>query len=76
MPEDKVFSPRFLSYRQHGLHFFLRGLAFLPDKVLDYFAESFGFSQSDYPAADAHMRMILGLTNRVKSPVRVDNIVF
>lgn len=75
MSEFNLPFPTFSPYRKHSLHYFLRGLDLLPNRLLHRWADQYGFPAEQYPTANAHMRLILGLTKRNKVGVTADNIL-
>lgn len=54
----------------HGLHHAAKAIGHLPDGVLEGLNTiSGGLSQADLPEADAHMRLILALSNKARQPL-------
>ena len=61
---------------RHLLHYFLKELGDLPTIVLEqlnHYLESPTAEQ--YPHADAHMRLILGLNHKLKPPIQIADLV-
>lgn len=62
--------------QRHLLHYFLKGLGDLPTIVLEQLNRSLKAPTSEqYPYADAHMRLIIGLNHKLKPPIQIANLV-
>ena len=62
--------------QRHLLHYFLKELGDLPTSVieqLNHYLKSPTAEQ--YPHADAHMRLILGLNHKLKPPIKIADLV-
>lgn len=61
---------------RHLLHYFLKGLGELPTIVLEQLNRSLKApTAQQYPHADAHMRLILGLNHKLKPPIQIADLV-
>ncbi len=62
--------------QRHLLHYFLKGLGDLPTIVLEQLNRSLEAPTAEqYPYADAHMRLIIGLNHKLKPPIQIANLV-
>lgn len=62
--------------QRHILHYFLKGLGGLPTPVLErlnHYLQAPTLEQ--YPHADAHMRLIIGLNQKLKPPVKTTQLI-
>ncbi|WP_413518963.1 alpha/beta hydrolase [Psychrobacter glacincola] len=64
------------SNQRHILHYLLKGLGDLPTPVLErlnHYVKAPTIEQ--YPHADAHMRLIIGLNHKLKPPIGITQLV-
>lgn len=62
-------------YKQHALHYILKSLGYLPSPLLERLNHSLhGPDAKQYPHADAHLRLILALSNKLKRPLHLDKL--
>ncbi|AMN68645.1 alpha/beta hydrolase [Psychrobacter sp. P11G5] len=63
------------SYQKHAFHYVLKGLGYLPTPLLERLNTSLqGSNTKQYPHADAHLRLIIALNNKLKRPLRIDKL--
>ena len=59
----------------HGLHHTTKAIGYLPDIVLNRLNTiAGGHSADELPEADAHMRLILGLSNKARQPLTLETL--
>ncbi len=69
-----VYQPA-VRYQNHAFHYVLKGLGYLPTPLLEKLNTSLhGPNNKQYPHADAHMRLIIALNNKLKRPLRIDKL--
>ncbi len=57
--------------QRHVLHYFLKGLGNLPTPLIEQINHYLKASTAEqYPHADAHMRLIIGLNHKLKPPTQ------
>ena len=62
--------------QRHLLHYFLKALGDLPTLVIEQINHHLKSpTAKQYPHADAHMRLILGLNHKLKPAIQIDNLV-
>ncbi len=62
-------------YKKHHLHHVLKSLETLPAPLLERLNTLLhGASTQQYPYADAHMRLIIALNNKLKRPLSLDSL--
>ncbi|WP_299218889.1 alpha/beta hydrolase [uncultured Psychrobacter sp.] len=62
-------------YQKHALHHMLKSLGYLPTPLLEKLnALVNGADIQKYPHADAHMRLIIALNNKLKRPLSMDSL--
>lgn len=64
------------TYQQHAMHYILKGLGKLPTPALErlnYYLKASTAEQ--YPNADAHLRLILAISNKLKQPLTVEKLL-
>lgn len=62
-------------YKKHHLHHVLKNLEALPTPLLERLNTLFhGADTQQYPHADAHMRLIMALSNKLKRPLSLDSL--
>lgn len=63
-------------YSTHGLHYFLKNLGKLPNSVIERMnAQIQAPDKTEYPHADAHMRLLLGLNAKAKKAITPDTML-
>ncbi|MEC5209812.1 acetyl esterase [Psychrobacter sp. PL15] len=63
------------TYQQHAMHYILKGLGKLPTPALERLNYHLKASAAEqYPHADAHLRLILAISNKLKRPLTLDNL--
>lgn len=61
--------------QQHTLHHVLKGLGYMPDTLLESMVNYLnGPSAKQYPHADAHLRLIIGVNSKLKTPLHIDKM--
>lgn len=64
------------SNQRHVLHYFLKGLGELPTPLLERLNHYLKAPTTEqYPNADAHMRLIIGLNYKLKPPIQITQLV-
>lgn len=64
------------TYQQHAMHYLLKGLGKLPTPALERLNNYLkGSSAEQYPHADAHLRLILAISNTLKQPLTFDKLL-
>ena len=59
-------------YHKHTLHYMLKGLGYLPAAVLERLNRYLNApTAAQYPHADAHLRLILGINRHLKRPLKI-----
>lgn len=59
-------------YQQHALHYVLKGLGYLPDTMLEALVSYLeGPTAEQYPNANAHLRLIIAVNGRLKTPLHL-----
>lgn len=62
-------------YKKHHLHHVLKSLETLPTPLLERLNTLLhGANTQQYPYADAHMRLIMALSNKLKRPLNIDSL--
>ncbi|MGP4952227.1 alpha/beta hydrolase [Psychrobacter sp. T6-1] len=62
-------------YQQHALHYVLKGIGYLPDPLLENLVGRLkGPTSKQYLHADAHMRLIIAVNSKLKTPLHVDKM--
>ncbi|MBF4489856.1 hypothetical protein IOD06_08145 [Psychrobacter sp. N25K4-3-2] len=62
-------------HQHHVLHHTLKGLDNLPTPLLERFNHQLKASTAEqYPLADAHLRLILAVSNKLKHPLALDKL--
>ena len=66
----------YVRYRQHTLHYLLKGLGYLPTPLLERMSKSLrGPTAKQYPYADAHMRLIIALNSKFKPQLQINDLI-
>ena len=61
---------------EHRLHYLFKGLGQLPAPVIDQLNHHLKASTAEqYPHADAHLRLIMAINNKLKRPLTVDKLL-
>lgn len=61
--------------QQHAMHYILKGLGKLPTPALERLNHHLRASTAEqYPHADAHLRLILAISNKLKQPLTLDKL--
>ncbi len=69
-------NPSTARYQRHTLHYVLTGLGQLPTPILERFNQLINAPNAEqYPHADAHLRAILAVSNKLKHPLTLDNLL-
>lgn len=64
------------SNQRHVLHYVLKGLGDLPTSVLEQLNHYLKAPTAEqYPHADAHMRLIIGLNDKLKPPIQITQLI-
>lgn len=64
------------SYHQHKLHYFLKGVGQLPAPLIAHLNRYLAAPTAEqYPHADAHMRLIIAVNNKLKRPLKLDSLL-
>lgn len=64
------------SNQRHALHFFLKELGDLPMPVLERLNHYIKAPTTEqYPHADAHMRLLIGLNHKLKPPIKTTQLI-
>ncbi len=62
--------------QRHALHYFLKGLGDLPTPILERLNHYIKAPTTEqYPHADAHMRLIIGLNHKLKPPIKTTQLI-
>ncbi len=62
-------------YQQHALHYVLKGLGYLPDAMLEGLIGYLkGPTSKQYLSANAHMRFIIAVNGRLKTPLHLSKM--
>lgn len=62
--------------QRHLLHYIVKGLGDLPTSVLEQLNHYLNAPTAEqYPHADAHMRLILGLNDKLKPPIQITQLL-
>lgn len=62
-------------YQQHALHYVLKGLGYLPDAMLEALVSYLdGPTAKQYPNANAHLRLIIAVNGRLKTPLHLSKM--
>ncbi len=62
-------------YKKHTLHYVLKALGYLPTPFLEKFNSTLhGPNTKQYPHSDAHLRLILALSNKLKQPLNIEKL--
>lgn len=63
-------------YQAHNLYFVLKALGYLPDAVIERINRQIGSPKGkDYPNADAHLRLIIGMNRKIRQPLNADHLL-
>ena len=61
---------------RHRLHYLFKGLDSLPESVIERLNHRLGATTAEqYPHADAHLRLIMAINGKLKSPLTVDKLL-
>lgn len=62
-------------YQRHALHYVLKGLGYLPDPMLEGLISCLkGPTSKQYLNANAHLRFIIAVNGRLKTPLQLDKM--
>ena len=62
--------------QRHVLHYFLKGLGNLPTPLIEQINHYLKAPTAEqYPHADAHMRLIIGLNHKLKPPIQTTQLI-
>ncbi len=65
-----------VSYRRHAPHYVLKGLGYLPTPLLDSISKILrGATAKQYEHVDAHLLLIIALSNKLKRPLDIDKMI-
>ena len=63
------------TYHQHAMHYMLKGVGKLPTPALERLNYHLKASTAEqYPHADAHLRLILAISNKLKQPLTFEKL--
>lgn len=72
--KDIIFQP-ITRYQNHTLHYVLKSLGYMPTPLLECFNNCLNAPTAEqYPYADAHLRLIIGINNKIKRPLQVSQL--
>ena len=73
--KNVVYQPT-IRYRQHALHYMLKGIGYVPAPLLERLNRYLHAPTAEqYPHADAHLRLIIGINNKIKRPLQVSKLI-
>ena len=68
--------PTSQSLYQHRLHYLFKSLAYLPESVIEQLNHYLKATTTEqYPHADAHLRLIMAINDKLKQPLTVEKLL-